>query len=411
MDGRMHRKTAEWAARKAQGEVWKKYIAEISDSSTYPDAYVFGIDAPDKMGWDRYWKELVLIPHDGKAIPMHRIYDTQDLRTTYPEVIRYLVHLSLTALRKGNEELGAKAAGTLTHLTGDTYQPAHATDNRMVLMMYPQGEYRYMVHAFMEAVLCDIDEEIDYKPRILADTEEELVWRITEEMEKGRQQSISEIPILMGALRSGDSKAAEASAIRTATYCAMMNADIFESIYALWKGAGRSEKSLKLTAIPFVDVVSDNLYNFEAMFDAIPGKDWYTPNPLNIGDGDTWGISLLPILAQSYMDIRKAFITYHIENCGYTAFKCRLGLQHFQDPDNLPYEKRGNETSCIFEIRLDGKAVYRSEPISEQDAPTEVCVQLDGAKELMLHVRDVREPNALTCFVYPVFAEPSLIKG
>ena len=62
----------------------------------------------------------------------------------------------------------------------------------------------------------------------------------------------------------------------------------------------------------------------------------------------------------------------------------------------------------IFEIRLDGKTVFRTQPLSDRSQPVSVDVPLNHAAELMLYARDSREPNALTRFVYPVIAEPTL---
>ena len=73
MDGRMHQRTAAWACRHVQDPVWEKYIEQVSEAGTYPDAYVFGEAAPDKTGWDRWWRELTLIEHEGRVTTIHRV--------------------------------------------------------------------------------------------------------------------------------------------------------------------------------------------------------------------------------------------------------------------------------------------------------------------------------------------------
>lgn len=408
MDSRMHRKTAAWACKHAGAQVWLDWIDEVSEAGTYPDSYVFGEDAPDKTGWDRYWRELVQIPHAGKRIPMHRIYDTVCLRETYPEVIRYLVHLALEAFRQGNEELGAKAAGVLTHLTGDTIQAAHTTDNRLVTMMYPQKNMRYMTHCFMELVLCDLDDSEEYAPRTLAQDEDGLVWRIAEEMENGRRKSVGEIPNLMGALLRGDTQAATESAKRSASDCARLNADILHSLSEIVAGTARMDPVLSLTKLSPVDVDVDNMFNYEPMIDYLPGQRFDHPTRLDIGKGGVDGICLLPMMAQSYLDVRKAYATYSIEHSGYRCFACEIGIQRFRTPDEVPHYSRANETPAIFEIWLDGQVAYRSQPIQDGDAPVPVRLNLGTAREITLYVRDAREPNPLTRFVYPVFALPVL---
>ena len=162
MDGVMHMRMARWACRKVEDKypVWGAHIEDAAVSSTYPDAYIFGEDAKDKTGWDPLWRELDQIPTEQGPRPAQTIFDTLRLRETYPIVFRYLIHLSVESLRASRDELGVKAAGTLSHLIGDTVQAAHTTDNRMVTAMYPMGSWRYMTHAFMEAVFAELPDSV-----------------------------------------------------------------------------------------------------------------------------------------------------------------------------------------------------------------------------------------------------------
>ena len=411
MDGRMHKKTAAWACRHVKDSIWQKYVNQVSKAGTYPDAYVFGEDAPDKTGWDPHWRELNQMLIDGKSTPIHRIYDTLRLRETYPAVLRMLAELSLKAFAEHDEELAVKGAGVMTHLVGDTIQPAHTTDNKLITMMWPQEKLgtRFMTHAFMERVLCDVDETAAYTPRTLGRDLDSFVWRLCEELEKGKQKSIAEIPVLMDAQFAGDQPAAIASAERVALACSKLDADILQTLSSL---AGRDpsamEQKVDLTKLAWVDAEVDNLYNYMPMVDMIPGRHHEHGTLLDIGEGPTAGLCILPMMAQSYMGIRDAWVTYDVKNCGYSRFCCKLALQHFHDPENDSYEGRGNETSVIFEIRLDGKTVFRTQPLSDRSQPVSVDVPLNHAAELMLYARDSREPNALTRFVYPVIAEPTL---
>lgn len=410
MDGRMHRKTAAWACLHVKDDVWRRYISEVSEAGTYPDEYIFGEDAEDKTGWDRYWRELVLLPCDGGLRPMHRIYDTLRLRETYPGVIRYLAALSVNAFREGNEELAVKAGGVLTHLVGDTIQPAHTTDNRLVTKMWPQERYgtRFMTHTFMELVLCDLDSSVPYEPRTLGTDLDSFVWRLTEELESGKQESIGEIPILMDAILKHDDDAARVSAERTALNCARLDADVLHTLSAIAAGSAKAEPQIEMIRLCPCEVDVDNMFNYEPMINYLPSKSFDHGTRLDIGEGDTDGICLLPMMAQSFLEVRKAFARYWIENSGYERFSCKVGIQRFVLPEDVPFHARGNETPVYFEIRLDGKTVWRSEPVQDGDAPVAVEVSLDDAKEIELYVRDARDPNPLTRFVYPVFANPVL---
>ena len=411
MDGRMHQRTAAWACRHVQDPVWEKYIEQVSEAGTYPDAYVFGEAAPDKTGWDRWWRELTLIEHEGRVTTIHRVYDTLRLRETYPQVVRMLVDLSLKAFREGNEELAVKAGGVLTHLVGDTIQPAHTTDNRLVTWMWPQARYntRFMTHPFMELTLCEIDADVAYDPVTLGMSRESFIWRLCERLEKGKMDQIGEIPILMNANLAHDTAAATASAERTALVAAQIDADIFQTLSVLsGRIPGRAEERVDMTELIWTDCDVDNMFNYMPMVNMMPSASFEHGTLLDVGEGPTKGLSILPMMAQSYMEVRKADVTYSVQDCGYAYFTCRLGVQRFAAKEDVPYTARTNETSVRFEIRLDGKTVYTSPALTDRDPAVPVCVPLGDAQRLTVYVRDTREPNALTRFVYPVIAAPEL---
>lgn len=411
MDGRMHRRTAAWACKHVQDPVWRKYITEVSEAGTYPDAYIFGEAAPDKTKWDKWWRELTLIEHENRMMTIHRVYDTLRLRETYPEVVRMLVRLSLRAFREGNEELAVKAGGVLTHLVGDTIQPAHTTDNQLVTWMWPQARYntRFMTHPFMELTICEIDESIPYSPVTLGMNDDSFIWRLCERLEKGKMDQRGEIPILMDANFAHDTTAATASAERTALVAAQIDADIFNTLSVLsGRIPGKVEEQVDMTELIWTDCDVDNMFNYMPMVNMMPSSSFEHGTLLDIGEGPTRGISILPMMAQSYMGIRKAEVTYNVRKCGYKYFSCRLGVQRFASKADVPYTARTNETSVRFELRLDGKTVWTSKELTDQDPAVPVCIALDDAESLTIYVRDTRGPNALTRFVYPVIALPML---
>lgn len=411
MDGVMHMRMARWACRKVEDKypVWGAHIEDAAISSTYPDAYIFGEDAKDKSGWDPLWRELDQIPTEQGPRPAQTIFDTLRLRETYPIVFRYLIHLSVESLRASRDELGVKAAGTLSHLIGDTVQAAHTTDNRMVTAMYPMGSWRYMTHAFMEAVFAELPDSVPYAPRLLADSEEMLCWRLCEELEKDKRLSIGEIPNLMGALRRGDQRAAEESAYRSAMTGAQLLADVMLTLSRLADGTAKDVGAIDLAGLEPLACDVDNMFNYEPMIDLIPGERFDSPTALDIGEGDTHGLCLLPMMAPSYQGRREAWVAYTLPGCGLTAFEARLGIQRFHAPERIPFHARGNETSVFFEIRLDDQCVWRSEAIDETTPPTPVHVPLGSAKKLTIYVCDTRVCDPLTKFVYPVVEKPRLI--
>jgi len=61
-------------------------------------------------------------------------------------------------------------------------------------------------------------------------------------------------------------------------------------------------------------------------------------------------------------------------------------------------------------VKLDGKTVFTSEALGEDDPGVKIKVKLGDAKRLQLYVRDARKAPCDTKFFYPLFANPKLIE-
>lgn len=410
MDSFMHREMTKWACKSAgaQFSVWLEDMDGTAESSTYPDVCVAGESDMHKDSWDPLWRPLIMIPREGGKCAIHILIDTLHLRQSYPDLLCYEIQLAVDAFRFGNNELGRKAVGIISHIIGDTVQAAHTTDNMLVTWMYSDPNKRYMTHTFIEQVMCSLPYEEPYTPRILGNSEKELVWRLTEELEIARRKSISEIPIIMHGLLNNDEAEATASAKRSAMLGCYLLADTMMTVWAIAKRLKYTAMSVSLTEMIPESCDVDNMFNYQPMIDAIPSQSYDRVTLLNIGKGQISGICLLPMMASSYTDLRKSYAEYSLPEGGFKYFSVKLGIQRFYTPDEVPHYSRANETAGIFEIRLDGKTVYRSEPIDDTMDPVFVKIPLGNAKKLMLYVRDVREPDPLTKFFYPVFAEPIL---
>ena len=254
-----------------------------------------------------------------------------------------------------------------------------------------------------------LPDSVPYAPRLLADSEEMLCWLLCEELEKDKRLSIAEIPNLMGALRRGDQRAAEESAYRSAMTGAQLLADTMLTLSRLADGTAKDVEPIELAALEPLACDVDNMFNYEPMIDFIPGERFDSPTALDIGEGDTRGLCLLPMMAPSYRGRREAWAAYALPGCGLTAFEARLGVQRFHAPERIPFHARSNETSVFFEIRLDDRCVWRSGAIDETTPPTPVRVPLGSAKKLTIYVCDTRISDPLTKFVYPVVERPQLI--
>ncbi len=402
----MHKQMTNWACLSAgkRYPVWLEDMEGTGEASVYPDLCTAGESDPNSGSWDPLWRPLIMVPQsDGTKRPIHSLIHTQQLRQSYPALLRYEAGLSVSAFRQGNRELGRKAAGIISHIIGDTVQAAHTTDTILVNWMYAQPDKKYNMHGFMERVISPLPYEEEYEPRILGDMET-FVWRLTEELAIALRKSIAEIPILMDGLLHHNREQAEASAKRSALLGCRLIADAMATISAITEGKPNIDRVISLTQLLPSSCEVDSIFNYEPMVDFLPGQSYDTTIPLDIGEGTTSGICLLPMMAGGYREVRKSFATFALPGSQYTSFSAKIGLQHFS-PGSAPFL---NETPAIFEVRLDGNTVYRSGPVDSTMPPQEIIIPLGTARELSLYARDVREPDPVTKFVYPVFAEPRI---
>lgn len=408
MNGYMHNEMTTWACRSAGAvdPIWQTDIAGTAKSSCYPDSYREGEADPKNVDWDPLWRELILIPQpDGTRRPVHSLIRTLRLRDSYPPLLKYEIDLAIRAFRNGQAELGRKAIGIISHIIGDTVQAAHTTDNVLVNQMYPQKNTRFMMHPFIEQVVSPLPYDEPYKPRILGDADL-LVYRLTEELEAARRASIAEIPILLDGLLHHNPAQAQASAKRSALMGCKLIADTMATVSAIANRRQPAPAPFSLTELIPCEQDVDNMFNYEPMIDAIPSQHFDCPTQLNIGEGPVSGICLLPMMEACYPLVRQSYAAYRLPGKAYTTFSAWIGIQRFATPEEVPYYSRANETSAVFEVRLDDRTVYRSQPIDDTIAPVPVRIPLGNARKITLYVRDARDPNPQTKFVYPVFAKP-----
>ena len=411
MNGYMHKQMTVWACLAAgkKNPVWLRDMEATAQASVYPDLCTAGEKDPNSSSWDPLWKPLILIPQeDGTKQPVHSVFVTQKLRETYPTVLRYEIELAVSAFRRGEEELGRKAVGIISHVIGDTVQAAHTTDNVLINWMYAQPDKRFNIHAFIEGTMSPLPYEEEYETRVMGSIST-LVWRLVEELEIARRKSIAEIPKLMDGLLYNHPQKAQASAKRSALLGCKLIADTMASVSAIVDGVSPFEPVVDLTELIPCAWEVDSMFNYEPMVNGMPSQDIDRMTQLDVGEGPVSGIALLPMLQGGYRQVRKSFASYILPGDPYKTFRTKIGLQRFSSPADIPKMSRANETKAVFEIQLDGTTVFRSVPLGDDMPPVAVIVPLAGAKVLTLYVRDAREPDPITKFFYPVFAKPEIL--
>jgi hypothetical protein len=411
MDAKSHihitQKAIEWQAAEAK-RFWSKAGSVLQDASVFPD--IFG--SPNHTGKEcsePKWRDYMFIPVDGGEKFLTSLYKTEmseNIRKTLPHVLMHYLSGTLDSLENNDSARAAKFAGCLSHIVGDTGQPAHVVSDELMaeLMPYPSGKC-VIYHFAVESVLGRASG--DYTPRLLGKSVDEINWRITEEFEILRKTAMSqEIPIL-GALYAGDIKSAEVAADVAVQACAELFADILKTIYCIscdsfdnadTEALDSFELSRLVPAAKFCDMI----FGYRPMIDKHPlcvNKRFVPMIPFDLGLGkEVRGISLLANMAPAYGGCRETFVEYAIPQCAYGYFESVFGLNHLCE----------NETGAVFEIWLDDEMKYESPVMTGKADGVDVKINLGDARRIKLRVTDASAPPCPTAFFYPVWGMPRL---
>lgn len=372
-------------------------------AANYPDIF-WGqtADMREKDADDPDWRRYILIPMpDGSLGNCHCAFSSLRMREMEP-LFRYWLKSAAAALAGNDFHVLAGFTGCLSHVVADTFQAVHLLDERQFSDMFPQIKTCYITHRVVEAVSAPVRDE-GYTPSVLAASLEELVWRAVEDSEISRRRECAEIPVMLNAIENHDDAAAQASAGRAALHAAHMTADLFLSVYALAGKAGSAGAAplfCDLRTFSPVEQFCDPYFNYRIIIDRIPGKDPYSPLPLDAGAGAAPGIAMLPNLVPFFRGTREAFAEYSIPSGIFRRFEASVGLVRGAE----------NATSVIFEVLADDRSIYQSAPVGPDSAPVRIAVELGNASRLRLRVYDAREDAYMTRFVYPAWLNPRLVR-
>lgn len=413
MNAEMHERITESALdclSRHGNTFWQPWAKEMIAASNYPDIYYIGEQATSFDGWDADWRLLNQIPcPDGISRSVHSVVSASKIPQTYPYPMSILAERALTAFREENYALAAKLMGVFSHLFGDTAQQAHISDNEVIKKLYPQTTMRYAVHTFMERVSGPIP-AWEKAPCVMASSVDMLTWVICERMVQYGLVNCGYIPPFMdAALHRRDEEAARYAGL-CAQAASVLLADLLETIPAIANGKPCKMGSYSLTEMTPVKLVNvdETITDHEVCVNIIPGSLYDNPIKIDIGEGPVRGIAILPNMVPGFKGLREASAEYALPGCGLTRFTAKLGISRFLYPEQWsPYTK--NETSAIFEVRLDGKTAYRSPVIAPDDPPLAIEVPIHDAHSITLYIRDSADSHPASTFFWPAFAEPTLL--
>jgi len=413
MDAKVHshitEKALEWQSADSK-KFWADTKETLLESSVYPDVF----SSPGfvrKLDEEREpeWREYMFIQRRGKTEFMTNLYKTEmpeDIRKTLPHVLKYYISKCLKNIKNGNRKKAAKFAGCISHIIGDTGQPAHVASDELMSLLAPYPEGKSIIYHFaVESVLGKASGT--YSPRLLGATIDEVIWRITEEFEILRKKALAEEIKILKALYSDNISEAEKSADIAVQACAELFADILLTVYSLAdtdKAANAFALPEFLTLAAFVPLNKscDMIFHYAPMIDRhviCVNKRFVPMVDFDLGTGEkVKGLALLANMAPSYEACRDTFVEYTIPKGVYKYFESTVGLNHLCE----------NGTGAVFEVWLDGKKAYESKVVKNKDRGIEIKIELGNSHRIKLRARDERPAPCPTAFFYPIWASPRL---
>lgn len=399
----------EWIARGAvaalQGEAadyWNPETELLAEASNFPDLFAPGeFSSPDALRKHPDWMDYILIPTPGGRKNFHTFFNPLELMETYPPVLAWLIPQILNAMQNGERKRAAKFAGILSHLIGDTGQPAHDFDPSLLAALFQNEGGVYLIHTFLENTPPVHPPEQFRIPVILGDSAKELQWRMLQKLAVLKKHACLKIVPILTDLLAGNLSRAAIPASESIAECADLLASFLQTLFSIHEGECGKEETIRLEEMEPADWFCDGMFNGLPQINRIPGRDPSHSLPLDLGSGAEKGIALLPNLFPGFEGRRSAFAEYLLPPGVFRRITFRCGL-------NRAAER--NETNAVFELFLDGKLRWSSPETGIGTPPVPADIPLDNAERLRIQVSDCRENAIETKFFYPCILTPELHK-
>lgn len=405
MDYKSHKAVSAGAVRlqpQPSAQYWSEHLPLLEEASVFPDIFWPGENSsPEFLAKYPQWRDYTMIPTSQGLISCHQAFDPIRLWESYPEVLTFLVDNALSELAAGDHTRAVTFTGIISHIVGDTGQAAHCVDPRVLSTFFQAPGEVYLMHTYMENSPVAVYPPHDYAPLSLGDSAEELKWRLLHRLAQLKRSSLLTVVPIMTSLLAGDVDTASKYASKTVGECSDVLADALLSLYQINQGIKNAPRQISLTDLEYFGGYCDSMFNFLPQLNAIPGKGKDDSIPLDLGNGPEKGVALLPTLFPRFAQRRQTYADYTLPPGIFRELTFSCGLNR-----NAPR----NETSCYFEIYLDGKLAWQSPPTGADAPNMNVAVPLGNASTLRLLAADAREDASDTKFVYPCFTSPLLHK-
>ena len=380
----------------------------------YPDLFENPSQTEEKKNKiDTDWKKYILYPDHMKARTMHSWGGEPDDQYERIPLMEHLLDNMLNEYKSGKIVEFMKFAGCLSHLFGDTTQPAHISPDsnlKFLSEMLPCPSLpefaNFHYHTSIEAVTGKCAPL--HKPELLGTSVSEVAWVLAKHCQKAVIYCRRFIVPIIEALFDNDLTAAEDASTEPVTIAAQLTAD---SIYSIMRIADKSYSPKEYDSVNKIDLrlfdadesFHDLVYSgpiLDGNKDVPPYTVPITPAKLKFFDG-TKKVKGLGVLPHSGMSgLRECWMTWFLPKDVFMRFSAFVGL----------HTDLAVGGSASFHVLLNGKEVWSSGRMQKDDFAKKIDIDISKAKSLTLKVCDGNEGKSFWKN-HCIWANPVILKS
>ena len=394
-------------------KVFKPYPELLELAGNYPDLF----DDPtrpedEKIKIDPEWQKYCVYPDELAGKTFHFWPTGIDKQHERKPLSKYLLQKMIDTYKEEKFADFIKFSGCLSHLFGDTTQPAHLGNDiklEFISQLLPRPDKKqfadFHYHTDIEAVTgqCGRLNPSQLLGLSASETSWKIAGRCTEAIVYCRRFII---PILQALFAEDNSKAIE-NASEPVNIAAQLTSDaIFTAIKIATNSFTPEEKeklnSVDLRILPADDEFHDSVYG-AALLDGNknvpPANAPIMPAKLKFKDGirEVKGLGLLPHSGMNRE--RDCYMTWYLPQGVFRKFTASVGL----------HTDLAVGGAVSFHVLLDGKVAWSSGRMTIDDCAGNISLDLGNAQTLTLKVCDANNGKSFWKN-HAVLAEPLLIK-
>lgn len=384
------------------GKRWKTLLDAAKATCMYPDDHAAELYAGKDGKWRKYFT-----PGQHKPAPKPA---GQSLAKYLPPIGFYIRKI-ISLLKSGNDQEAAAYLGVFSHLLGDFSQPAHWYEREIFDLLPPPPELGTCnLHSRIENISSSL-KKISYSPKLLASSVKELEFKLKGCFAELRSLAVAAIIPMVENLYLGKIEKARDHYNPVMEKTAKVLADFIYTVDAIAANEFTRRNMEECKTCSLLEIIPDS-YDVEGLYGTRPFSGSFTPSnstkalPLALRITNNAGICKIkkvdglcavPYALPSGDRPFWSWMEYRLPRNVYNKFKVTVGLCAGIRP----------QAECRFEIKGDGKTIYKSAPITNEDSALELDLNIKNVSSLRLITYTDGSTDKLS---YPVWAAPTLIK-